>query len=130
MREFTKCSHILFRNQIWICEEYYFPISYYLVALRFSKAGYPLIYELILHWLWEEKYFPIYDWLEFSNSSRNSRSQIYHVIFLPSGFGDRLLSEVKKLAPKDIKIRVSFLNNTLSLCNKRPKVQKFSVQYI
>jgi hypothetical protein len=24
-----------------------------------------------------------------------------------SGFGDRLLSEVKKLAPKDIKIRVS-----------------------
>lgn len=25
------------------------------------------------------------------------------------GFGDRLLSEVKKLAPKDIKIRVSLL---------------------
>lgn len=29
------------------------------------------------------------------------------MVFSSSGFGDRLLSEVKKLAPKDIKIRVS-----------------------
>lgn len=27
--------------------------------------------------------------------------------FLPSGFGERLLTEVKKLAPKDVKIKVS-----------------------
>ena len=28
-------------------------------------------------------------------------------IFIILGFGDRLLSEIKKLAPKEIKIRVS-----------------------
>jgi hypothetical protein len=30
---------------------------------------------------------------------------LYHVV---AGFGDRLLAEVKKLTPKDIKIRVSY----------------------
>lgn len=29
-----------------------------------------------------------------------------YILIYVSGFGDRLLSEVKKLAPKDIKIRV------------------------
>jgi len=28
------------------------------------------------------------------------------IIFSPAGFGDRLLAEIKKLTPKDIKIRV------------------------
>ena len=29
------------------------------------------------------------------------------LLSFPSGFGDRLLSEIKKLTPKDIKIRIS-----------------------
>lgn len=29
------------------------------------------------------------------------------LIYLFQGFGDRLLSEIRKLAPKDMKIRVS-----------------------
>ena len=34
-----------------------------------------------------------------------------------SGFGDRLLSEVKKLAPKDVKIRVSVCRHSIcSVC--------------
>ena len=31
-----------------------------------------------------------------------------NLLLLFAGFGDRLLSEVKKLAPKDIKIRVRY----------------------
>lgn len=35
------------------------------------------------------------------------RELIWGLFFsVPLGFGDRLLSEVKKLAPKDVKIRV------------------------
>lgn len=34
-----------------------------------------------------------------------SEIRLYH--FHPLGFGDRLLSEIKKLTPKDIKIRIS-----------------------
>jgi hypothetical protein len=32
------------------------------------------------------------------------------LIYIFQGFGDRLLSEIRKLAPKDIKIRVSCVN--------------------
>lgn len=39
------------------------------------------------------------------------------LIFVFQGFGDRLLSEIRKLAPKDIKIRVSYIAFCLhSLC--------------
>lgn len=39
------------------------------------------------------------------------------LIFVFQGFGDRLLSEIRKLAPKDIKIRVSYITFSLdSLC--------------
>jgi hypothetical protein len=31
------------------------------------------------------------------------------LIFVFQGFGDRLLSEIRKVAPKDIKIRVSYI---------------------
>ena len=31
---------------------------------------------------------------------------LHHAIIVSAGFGDRLLSETKKLAPKDIKIKV------------------------
>ena len=33
--------------------------------------------------------------------------QLLPFVFVSAGFGDRLLAEVKKLTPKDIKIRVS-----------------------
>jgi hypothetical protein len=37
------------------------------------------------------------------------------LIYVFQGFGDRLLSEIRKLAPKDVKIRVSYV--TCALCN-------------
>ena len=41
---------------------------------------------------------------------------IVKVIFFPSlGFGDRLLSEMKKLTPKDNKIRVSYISIATTL---------------
>lgn len=40
---------------------------------------------------------------------RHNSSSVATLIFFPQGFGDRLLSEIKKVAPKDIKIRVSYV---------------------
>ena len=48
--------------------------------------------------------------------------QFGFVCFLFAGFGDRLLSEVKKQAPKDIKIRVSM--------DKTKLLEKLSMQSI
>ena len=43
-----------------------------------------------------------------------------NLLLLLAGFGDRLLSEVKKLAPKDIKIRVRLsCISLISACAKR-----------
>ena len=39
----------------------------------------------------------------FTNSKYNSFK------LHPQGFGDRLLAEVKRLAPRDVKVRVSFI---------------------
>lgn len=55
-----------------------------------------------------------------------------HYVF--QGFGDKLLSEVKKLAPKDIKIRVSILifcyNAAFSVATEfileNPEILKYS----
>ena len=49
---------------------------------------------------------------------------------LLSGFGDRLLSEVKKQAPKDIKIRVSTCQSVFKFCLNKEQQKYLVYKYI
>ena len=82
--------HLLFKNQTWILDEFFIQTLCSLVALLYSKV---MAVFLLLLWL-----------LSYCALHLN-----LHNFVLFAGFGDRLLSEVKKIAPKDIKIRVRHL---------------------
>ena len=82
--------HLLFKNQTWILDEFSTQTLCSLVALLYSKV---MTVFLLLLWL-----------LGYCTVHLN-----LHSFVLFAGFGDRLLSEVKKIAPKDIKIRVRHL---------------------
>jgi hypothetical protein len=42
----------------------------------------------------------------------------YQLHFFSQGFGDRLLSEIKKLAPKNMKLKVNIIQNCLKILNQ------------
>lgn len=83
---------MLFKNQTWILDEFFTQTLCSLVALLYSKV----MAVFFFFYYCCDYLVSVFFILSFKNN---------FVLFF-AGFGDRLLGEVKKIAPKDIKIRV------------------------
>lgn len=88
-----RCWCLLFRSLIWICGVYFFLILFFQEVLFCLKVGFCFrgfflgSFQILLD-------------LDIQ------RIDLRFFFFVYLGFGDRLLSEVKKLVSKDVKIRV------------------------
>ena len=119
-------------------------ILYWMLKLTIALPGYKISLTFYIKWwnnyIYKWKCLIKMVWKSFSFANLVTFDQIFgstlsifinivKVIFFPSlGFGDRLLSEMKKLTPKDNKIRVSYILITTTLDELVLYILAFNVQ--